>query len=144
MPGPTLATYIPARELGDLKEPQFGEWRAVGYIHLSNASAPYKAKLNLDEGWNTVYLRQGELREGEVPSKGCRGAAQNSKDDENHKANPWSAKIETAGGQASYFCSYLHVHATAGAVLPGIVRWRWLEDDETTWQRCPTGCCPIS
>lgn len=143
-PGPTLATYVPVQDLGNLAPGDFGEWKVVGYIHLSDASAPYKAKLNLDEGWNTVFLRQGEPREGEVPFKVCRGAAKGSRDDEKHKTDPWVAKIETAGGQVSYFCSYRHVHATAGAVLSGIVRWRWMEDDETTWQRCPTGCCPIS
>jgi hypothetical protein len=142
--GPTLATYVPVRDLGDLHDPDHVEWRTVGYIHLSGASAPYKAKLNLDAGWNTVYLRKGELRDDERPAKGCRGAAQHSDDDQKHKLVPWSAKIETAGGQASYFCSYKHLHAPTGAALPGIVRWRWLDDDETTWQRCPEGCCPIS
>lgn len=43
--------------------------------------------------------------------------------------------------EATDFCvDYI---ATPG-VMPGTVRWRWLEDDPTIWVSCPAGCCQIS
>jgi hypothetical protein len=138
-PGPTLATYMPVRDLGSFDLNKFDNWTVVGYLHLSEASPTYKEKLNLDAGWNTVWLRRGELHDGEVAARGCRGT-----DEEKHKLNPWYAKVETAAGQVTLYCSYQQIHPGPAADLPGIVRWRWLDDDETTWQRCPTGCCPIS
>lgn len=144
MPGPTLATYVPARGMGNFTQPQFDEWRVVGYIHLGGESAHYKDKLNLEPGWNTVSMRRGELTDAETPFRACRGEAVGSEDDAKHKPDPWWVRIGSAGGRVSYYCSYRHQHPSATDVLPGIVRWRWLDDDETTWQRCPQGCCPIS
>jgi hypothetical protein len=144
MPGPTLATYIPVHKLGSFMDPQFGEWRVVGYIHLSGASAHYEEKLNLEPGWNTVSLRRGELTDEETPSRDCRGPEVGSEDAAKNKLNPWKVRIGTPGGRVSYYCSYQHTHPGPAQDLPGIVRWRWLDDDETTWQRCSAGCCPIS
>lgn len=142
VPGSTLATYLPHRELGGLTDPDFDGWRVVGYIHLNEASPTYKEKLNLEAGWNRVSLHRGELPEGVQATRGCRGAAQGSKDGEKHKLDPWWVKVEAPAGGASYFCSYRQTHPGPAQDLPGIVRWRWLDDDETTWTRCPGGCCP--
>ena len=141
-PGPVLATYLPHRDLGGLKDSVFVNWRVVGYIHLSEASPAYKEKLNLEAGWNTVSLLKGESPGNVVAVRDCRGAAQQSKDDEKHKLDPWWVKVEAPAGGASYFCSYRQTHPGPAQDLPGIVRWRWLDDDETTWTRCPGGCCP--
>lgn len=144
VPGPTLATYAPVAGLSALTTEEFDRWHVVGYIHLDGASPHYKEKLNLSEGLNTVSLHHGELAEGERPFNQCRGSVQGSDDDQKHKSDPWWVKIESPDGATRYFCSYRHEHSMPALSLPGFVRWRWMDDDEVTWQRCPTGCCPIS
>lgn len=139
VPGPTLATYFPVSGIAGFAFTDFNEWRTVGYIHLSGESEHYKGKLNLSEGLNTVSLRRGVLPSALTAARECRGG-----DAEKHTPDPWWVRIKSATGEESYYCSYYHGHPTSAQVPPGMVRWRWLEDDETTWQRCPEGCCPIS
>ena len=35
------------------------------------------------------------------------------------------------------------IGTTLGVPTPGTVRWRWLDDDQTIWVSCPSGCCQI-
>ena len=140
VPGNVLATYAPLKGLERLGGGNFADWQAVGFIHLAGGSAVYKDKLNLSEGLNTVYLRKGPRKSGEDFPDKCETA-----DEAKHNANPWWVRIEGPDGNSSFFCGYKHQHPGPDAVgLPGIVRWRWLDQDETTWQRCEAGCCPIS
>lgn len=137
VPGPTLATYVPVSGIAGFALSDFKVWKTVGYIHLSGASGYYKDKLNLSEGLNTVSLLRGPLPSPLRPARECREPAK-------HNPDPWWVQVESATGEKSYYCSYRHQHAGGSNLLPGFVRWRWLDDDETTWQRCPEGCCPIS
>ena len=140
VPGSVLATYAPLKGLERLGEENFADWHVVGFIHLAGGSAVYKDKLNLSDGLNTVYLRKGPRKAGEDFPDKCESA-----DEAKHNANPWWVRIEGPDGRPSYFCGYMKKHPSANVQgLPGIVRWRWLDQDETTWQRCATGCCPIS
>ena len=58
--------------------------------------------------------------------------------------------LTTVGGRRSfpqeaisaYRCVHRRIHS--GEEIPGAVRWRWKEDDETMWVRCPQGCCTVN
>jgi hypothetical protein len=48
-----------------------------------------------------------------------------------------------AGPTVGYRCVTARAHPSAPK-LPGTARWRWKVDDETTWVRCPQGCCSVN
>jgi hypothetical protein len=51
------------------------------------------------------------------------------------------ARIVSAGGRTEYRCvKYTH----HGLTLPGVVRWRWLKNDDKNWISCPDGCCQVN
>ena len=49
-----------------------------------------------------------------------------------------------------YKCAYRTDHAGVKDLngnpvdIPGTARWKWDEDDEKLWVRCPQGCCTVN
>ena len=115
-----------------------GKWKPVSYLVLDgDPGVKYKTRLNLEQGRNTVYYCFGAFSACEptgVSEPPCPTEA-------DHK---WWAKIES--GQThdvKYYCVTRRTHPN-GNEIPGAVRWRWDEDDEKLWVRCPQGCCTVN
>lgn len=111
----------------------------------------YKANLNFvptkpgagqdpDGRLNTIYLRQGDLH---TVLPATLTAADQERVAE-CPASQWWAMIVSAETPPDtvYRCVTRREHPS-GFHVPGTARWRWLASDETTWQRCPQGCCEL-
>jgi hypothetical protein len=78
------------------------------------------------------------------PSYG--GVTQASADPLDPKAR-WFARVRSPGrgGAVRYRCVTRRVDPHVASVgIPATTRWRWLPDDETTWDFCGSGCCEMS
>jgi hypothetical protein len=110
-------------------------WKPVAYLLMDgNPGGKYKSKLNLERGINKVFYCHGTFAScGETTTEPpCEVGADHT----------WWAKIESAvTHEVKYYCVTRRTHP--GLEIPGVVRWRWSEDDETLWVRCPEGCCAV-
>lgn len=140
VPGTVLATYAPVDGLADLDSAAFDSAVVVGYIHLDGPSGPYHEKLNLSEGLNQVTM----LRSTSPPSGWRGGECPPPANPNLYAREQWWVMIGPVGQPGRPHCSLRHPHPSSGPKFPGLARWRWLDDDETTWQRCPDGCCPVN
>jgi hypothetical protein len=113
-----------------------GGWKPVAYVLLDQNSGPYQSKLNLEQGLNRIFYCHGAFSDcqSDQPTPACPSAADHQ----------WWAKIVPDGSQhAEYRCVTRRTHPN-GDEIPGAVRWRWDENDEKLWVRCPQGCCTVS
>lgn len=55
----------------------------------------------------------------------------------------WWARITNARGDTLYKCVLRRAHEGLQIRIPGIVRWRWMANDETLWVACTQGCCEL-
>jgi len=137
------------------------------WIHVAYAlvDAPYdkwhftKGAINERYGRNKIYLCYGtpQVKSCNVPSLIPKEnphslAVTSCKDDPNHPGMHWWAKTVNAKGSISIGCVRRRDHSTELAALrnansrvrygiPGTARWKFLQNDESTWVSCPTGCC---
>jgi len=131
----TLGTAFPhpmLDRLGDTSDFQL-QWIPVAYVLLNQEPPGYKKKLNLDVGLNSVYMCHGPFtRCPEIPvgtrEPKCPVGADRQ----------WWTMIVSARKDTVYRCIHRRVHHDVQ--IPGTVRWRWKETDETLWVRCPQGC----
>ena len=108
--------YIfPAPDLGNLNHKgDFKNWRYVSTMIISEDHAKYREMFGMRANTPThVYLRRKTLF-------------------------GWHARYVT--GTSERKIRIKHV-PHANMRIPGMTRWRWLWDDETTWIRCLEGCC---
>jgi hypothetical protein len=126
-----VGVLVPHPDVGEFEQTgQFADWRPVAYAWMPIASEDYKQKLGFDEGINVISMRQGP------PPDGVTSVCL-----DDTEGLGWWVKIESQGGAVKYMCSQRYLHNLPPEKMPGTVRWRWLDTDETTWVRCPQGCC---
>ena len=130
------ATLFPWPNLGAQNtDSKFDVWQQVALAYLPEEAAGYGAKLNLESGINEISMRRGKMTSalpaGRTVVRTC-----------NNTGDQWWAMIRSKSG-VQYFCMTRYLHGLPPDKMPGTVRWRWLDDDESTWIRCPKGCCPI-
>ena len=130
-PSGVTGTIIPhpALDRAELTKEDFKEWKPAAYIYVD---APYPGKrLPLPQGLTELDLCHGTAAAcgiSTVPGA-CAGLS----------GEAWWGRFRSAGDQIEYRCLW---HDATKTVIPaGSARWRWLEDDETTWVRCVEGCC---
>ena len=122
-------------------------------------------KWNLGRGLNKIFLCYGTAAPRSCPMPiSAKQENPSSIELNSCPADPtdhtmrWWAKTESANGTTSYSCVQRMDHlaelmawkalhpstsspASAGFIIPGAARWRFLLNDESTWVSCPTGCC---
>ena len=130
-PSGVTGTIIPhpALDRAELTKEHFKEWKPAAYIYVD---APYPGKrLPLPQGLTELDLCHGTAATcgiSTVPGA-CVGIS----------GEAWWGRLRSAGREVEYRCLW---HDATKQVIPaGSARWRWLEDDETTWVRCVEGCC---
>ncbi|HEX6643238.1 MAG TPA: hypothetical protein VF037_01090 [Gemmatimonadales bacterium] len=127
------AVFYPDPAIGGLNEPSaFDEWRTVGYVIAHGPVLRYAEKFNLAPGAVTRLdmLYRGTGAAAPEGLGACSASA----------GGTWWMRITRAGAEPIYRCVTAREHPSA-ATLPGTARWRWQLEDETTWVRCPLGCC---
>lgn len=128
--GTTVGTLIPHPAIGEIENTgRFSEWIPVAWAYLPVTDATYYEKLGLERGLNTIRMRQGEAPAGVAPCQ--------TDPDGLH----WWIEVRAPSGKVTSKCGDRFKHSLAPHQMPGTARWRWLDDDETTWVRCPQGCC---
>ena len=157
-PGPVLGHFFPDPDLGTRTEADFHRrWVPVSYAAFSGPPGQYKKKFNFDQHtpppfplakMNSLSLCFGTAAGCDVPvallseslltSCGLAALAQSIFDER------WWVRINrsgTTGPSEIYKCVTRREHA--GFSIPATARWRWLAEDETEWQYCPSGCCEV-
>ncbi|HEX6251021.1 MAG TPA: hypothetical protein VFZ56_06285 [Gemmatimonadaceae bacterium] len=157
-PTPTSGrgTVFPHPALGEYGVGSFrNTWQPVAFVAVEPAAEGYRQKFgwqplgapmtaplavaNLGAALNTISFCLGERED-------CAGAtAVPVTPDCPATGEAWFARSQgptqsTLPANPVYKCVKYrpHVH---GFDIPAVTRWRWREDDETLWIRCPQGCC---
>ncbi len=137
--GPVVATLMPHPQLTTLVgEADFKSgWVEVASAYLPEEVDGYKAKMNLEQGVNTLSLRLATAAElaadGVTITEAC-GATDAG-------ARWWVRVTSAIAGSWAVYCGRRYDHKDKVTALPGAVRWQGLEDDEKTWFPCGGGCC---
>jgi len=140
-PTPVRGTIIPDPRLGEwTSKTDFGTWKHVASVAVDGPPGTYKPKFNFDQAsptsdhLNELYFCYGSRLK-------CLGVA--------YFLWPISPvcgggdryyeKVVAVDGSKKFKCvTYFDASEIR---IPGTARWRWLASDETTWKRCPEGCC---
>ena len=140
VPGSALGTIIPVEHLAAFVEDSFKvTWQRVATVMLSEDSPKYKEKFNFlpVPTLNEVFLCKGTTDDCRIPATDLPADTKCAKD----PADLWWAKI-VSGQTTKYRCVIRRTHP--GVFIPGVVRWRWQNDDDDMWIRCPAGCCEVT
>jgi hypothetical protein len=145
-----VGTFIPALNLGNWSgkpetSPFAQGWTAVATVAIRGNPGGYTSKLNLIESGesiatNVVYLcYSGVANPGACTGSGTLNCA----------SDQWYAKVvhnpNSPSPVSKHFCATRRGHDGPGMpAIPGVVRWRWLLNDETMWVRCLNGCCEVN
>ena len=132
------AVYYPDPRIGDMNDPaEFESWTPVAYVMIRGAPGDYSEKLDLGSGITKFELIFRKSTDAPPPEAGitCAPSA----------GGTWWMRLTRGGGSntVNYRCVTARTHPSA-PTLPGTARWRWKVDDETTWVRCPQGCCSVN
>lgn len=146
-PGVNIGTVVPTPELEEWKaiDERNGEWIPVARIFMRPDAGPYANELGFvgssasppEAPYATLSICRGtatSCRPGifrRFRASAC-GLADNPV--------AYYARVDTPGEAPRYLCVKYRYHGEL-AIHPPVVRWRWREDDETIWVRCPEGCC---
>lgn len=150
--GLPVGVILPDDSLGHRTIDDFDDgWVRVAEVAISGASA-YERKLNFSpttgDRYNVVELcsyagsGNGTGNCGGVPADVEARCAMT--DPEDPTARRWRRRhVNARTGAARHYCVRFNPRTEEDAELevPGIVRWKWLAEDEETWVRCGLGCC---
>jgi hypothetical protein len=111
-----------------------------GWVHVATVQVTGRydgAAVHFGEGFNKIYLCMiGD-------EDHCTGLGVPTCPD--YGTGIWMAKIVLPSDSVYYRCVHQRDHTDQaqadGYSIPAATRWRWLADDETTWERCTEGCC---
>lgn len=156
-PTPTSGrgTVFPHPALGEYDVGSFATWQPVAFVAVEPAAEGYQQKF----GWAplaaamTAPLAIADLGATLNTISFCRGSRETCQgagvvpvtSDCPAGSNVWFARSDAPAQSTQqtnpvYKCVKYrpHVH---GFDIPAVTRWRWRDDDETLWIRCPQGCC---
>jgi hypothetical protein len=140
-PSEVMGTVFPDPRLGELTQADYeSQWVPVAHTVLNAGPGPYKAKLNFAAGsypnaMNTMLFCHGSEAACIPPSRNGELSCNPG------QGEYWAMIISVAQADTAYRCITYRPHP--GIPIPGTIRWRWLTNDETTWARCPEGCCQV-
>jgi len=153
-----LATTFPDPELDALNKNAWptGVWIPVARTWLRAEPAPIKGTAEVLQDELDMYRQKFNLEPGAYISdvntvSFCAGDQQTCFKDQAASApncelsgqREYWARIVSVSGRTQYRCVTYTPHKEVGYRIPGVVRWRWLENDEKGWVSCPSGCCQV-
>ena len=141
--------WLPASHTSVRGKTPFSKWNGTSWSWVTATASPgtYKSKLNFDLGavlasmdpvpeFNTTFLCHGDKDKCIPPAHQQEVATCAT------NTSMWWARVISSALQDTVFkCVTFTSHP--GITMPGVVRWRWLNNDETHWISCPEGCCRI-
>jgi hypothetical protein len=146
-------TFFPDERLYDLSRLGFplDTWVPVAQVALQPAAGmpppatdelhAYRNKFNFTGNSvsqpDSIFFCYGS-RTGCFPDSAVASAPTCSKPGE---GSYWAKIVSAAPRTTAYRCVTYTNH---GVTLPGVVRWRWLANDEKGWVSCPSGCCQVN
>lgn len=158
-PSGILGTILPDQNLGRRDAPgAFTGWTPIAQVALSRDDPDYKAKFNFTPGQPTdlqlptIKFCLGTAAEcyggRGMPTTGpdCKGTWLATPVGLGPPSPPFLfSDIQGPTGSHHPRCVTRRDHSVAlgATTLPGTVRWRWTERDETAWGRCAKGCCEV-
>jgi hypothetical protein len=168
-PSAVKATIIPDPNLVSRHRSDYtGSWVRVAHVALlvgnggTAAAAYYKQKFNFDAvpvnpsltGMNKMWMCYGTRDECHVPAPPppappapAAGCGPDKKLPFIWFIRRWWVKVESASGdKVMYRCVTRRDHLAATSAMqivsPATARWRWIANDESTWNYCEVaGCC---
>jgi hypothetical protein len=109
-------------------------WVQVAFVHVDG---PYENKhhLQLAQGVTEMHFCKGTAEHCGIPAgaNACKATSAVTNPDS------WWVRLTHEADAPQYRCLTRDVNTPP--IPAGAARWRWLEDDETTWVRCEAGCC---
>jgi hypothetical protein len=146
------ARSLDGRTLDDYTKnaPTDNHWLPVASVALDGPTSTYGSSLNFEPTpANLASLNQVELcfNGNGVTCEGGNKLPPGCKFD-NSNNGTWYARVIASNSHAIvYYCvdyQQTIVPSTGKTIQPpGMVRWRWLPNDETIWVSCPSGCCQV-
>lgn len=154
-PAGPKGTVFPHPDLGNYTQADFASWQPVAFVALHSASPGYLQKFgwqdvagnmaaplpvtNMRTMFTTVSFCKGTRQSCEIPatlpvSVDCPAT------DTSWFARSVVPHQSLSPPQPFYKCVKYRAHVH-GFDIPPVVRWRWRENDESLWVRCPQGCC---
>lgn len=135
---------IPDFDLGTRNSvADFAGWVPVARVQMAATDSTYLKKFNFSATTRdsvNVVEACARLQAGDCPG----GETLTCKKDPHSGGAEWLTRITSArGGDPRYMCARREETAVAGGVA-ATARWRWLNDDETLWFRCMSGCCTVA
>lgn len=159
VPSNIRGTIIPEPLLGARDTTYFkSQWRLVAEAALAappETPNPYKGKLNLSmtngtRPFNAIYLCWGTSCVDSIRPNMADSCATISEDEQlAEEEKHWFGKVVSAGTDpsdnlaAQFRCVERCDFKDSDFAIPGVVRWRWLPNDEKVWVRCAQGCCEL-
>jgi hypothetical protein len=151
VPSNVVGTIFPHPKLGTYSDIESftGRWVLVAFVKLSAASDQYRLKHNFDgtpagTSMNRMYACYGTKESCEVDADDLSCPLPPTDihiDKAGTDGSTWWLKVIAPGGRVTYKCLIRRGHEELGHQIPGTTRWRWVANDETTWNRCIYGCC---
>ena len=143
VPSKMVGVAYPDPGIDDIEPEAFrGDWILTAHVALIGGDPTvqqrYKTLYNYDPTGigakaNHYFLCQGTPTECKIPAGKVTSCA--------NSTDPWWGRIDPAGGgESRYRCEVRQTHR-GGSIPRGVVRWRWLAEDEDLWKRCASGCC---
>lgn len=140
-PGKVWGTIIPHPVLGrgdHNTASYFQPWIHVATVFLSG---DYDAKyVSFKAGRTKLSLCNGTALVCDVPNTLTACPSQ--------IGSQWWTMVQHVGADGApdenpiYRCATMRSHSNT--IVPGTSRWRWMEQDETSWMRCTQGCCELN
>jgi hypothetical protein len=151
IPDLNVGTVVPSPDLAKFASgtPARGTWARVANVYMHPGVGTYRETFNFTADSRrppTAVASQVELCVGNwwACRPGIRGrffwpgacAADAS-------GQRWYSRVTAPDGTKRFFCVVYREHPK-GFDVPAVVRWRWRNDDESIWVRCPAGCCEVN
>jgi hypothetical protein len=129
----TIGTIIPHPGLATITDPERfdNRWIPAAYVHVTH-DYKWLESSTPAQTFNRLYICR------ESGSRMCPGRPASSACATSGGARWWT-RIDRPASGPIFRC--VHFDGSAGVIPAAAARWRWLEDDETTWVRCAGGCC---
>jgi hypothetical protein len=119
------------------------KWLPSAVIELDGPSSVYLNKLGVSKDKSGKYTSSIDICMADGSGR-CEGIVPDTKG--TCPVSPggglWFARIHAGNGATIYRCVE-YEKITPPFQPPGTTRWAWVDDDDTVWISCPSGCCKV-
>lgn len=122
-----------------------GGWTPVADVAISGSAYETKMSFSTTDGTEYNKIEACYYEAGTTGTGNCAGVPTSMELQcalTDTYPGRWRTKHTSAdGSKTTYHCVKFIPFPDDKLTVPGTVRWKWQDDDEVTWFRCPGGCC---